>query len=51
MMWQMKEANDVCTYKYREQIDGCQREEGWVMDKTGEGEQEIQASNYGLNKS
>ena len=39
------------TYKYREHTGGCQRRGGWGIGKTGEGEWEIQASGYGMNKS
>ena len=39
------------TYKYREHTDGCQRGEGGGMGKISEGEWEVQASSYRINKS
>ena len=38
-------------HKYREQSTGCQRERGGEIGKISKGEQEIQSSNYGMNKS
>ena len=39
------------TYQYREQNYDCQKEGGSRMGKMGEGEWEIQAFSYGMNKS
>lgn len=39
------------TYKYREQIVGCQRRGREGVGKVGEGKWEIQVSSHGMNKS
>ena len=38
------------THRYREQTDGFQGEEGWGVDKIGEGDQEVQYSSYKVNE-
>ena len=38
------------THKHREQTGDFQRGCGWEVGKMGEGEWDIQASSYGMNK-
>ena len=39
------------TKKYTEEIYGCQRGGEWGMGEMDEGEWEVQASSFGINKS
>ena len=47
----MNEQTKKETHKYREQTDGYQKRGGCGLGKMAEGEWEIQASGYGMNKS
>ena len=46
--WINKQQNQ--THKYREPTEGCQRGRGGGMGKMCEGEKEIVASSYKMNK-